>query len=242
MKCWRSGTSPRIFSTSSTPSGPEIMATEPECSALNFRSLALSWGAQGMAMAPSFKRPVRTACHSGTLPRRTITLSPRPTPSSLRRVGEPVREDGELGEVEAAFFAAGPEPDHGRPVLRGPSVYDVAPEVEPLRRLPVEARVGLLVIPYVGHDTSPFPKGISPERHSTRGPFANGPFYERPLLHQSGRRELGGVAWACGGAELDGRRRCYDLTRVDRRIEREGDPAFAVGRNGLLAQEGRCLP
>ena len=66
--------------------------------------------------------------------------------------------------------------------------------------------------------------------------------YERPLLHQSGRRELGGVAWAWGGAELDGRRRCYDLTGVDRRIEREGDPAFAVGRNGLLAQEGRAFP
>ena len=58
------------------------MATEPECSALNRRSPALSWAAQGMAMAPTFKRPVRTACHSGTLPRRTITLSPRPTPIS----------------------------------------------------------------------------------------------------------------------------------------------------------------
>ena len=33
-----------------------------------------------MAMAPSLSRPVRTTCHSGTLPRRTITLSPRSMP------------------------------------------------------------------------------------------------------------------------------------------------------------------
>ena len=76
----------------------------------------------------------------------------------LRRAREPVREDRELGEVEAAFLPARAEPDHGRPVLRRPPVYHVAPEVEPLRRLPVEGRVGLLVIAYVGHDTHLSPK------------------------------------------------------------------------------------
>src|ERR671910_1446109 len=68
-----------------------------------------------------------------------------------RRVCEPVGEDGELGEVEAAFLAARSEPDHGRHVLRRPPVYHVAPEVEPLRRLPVKVRVRLLIVAYVGH-------------------------------------------------------------------------------------------
>ena len=85
-----------------------------------------------------------------------------------RRIGEPVGEHGELGEVETALFAAGSEPHHGRPILCRPAVYHVAPEVEPLRRLPVEVRVRLLIVPYVGHDTSPFPKGSSPGQHSTR--------------------------------------------------------------------------
>src|SRR3712207_3664384 len=82
-KCRRFGTSSRNLSASPMPSGPETIIVEPECSARNFRSPERSWGAQGTAMAPSLRRPVRIACHSGTLPRRTITLSPRPTPRVL---------------------------------------------------------------------------------------------------------------------------------------------------------------
>ena len=80
------------------------------------------------------------------------------------RVREPVREDGDPGEVQAAFLGgfAHAEPDHGRPVLRGPAVHHVAPEGEPLRRLPVETRVGVGVKPDVRHGLSPFPKGSSP--------------------------------------------------------------------------------
>src|SRR5215211_2611190 len=45
-----------------------------------------------------------------------------------RRVREPVGEDRELGEIEASLLAALCQPDHGRPVLRCPTVYHVAPE------------------------------------------------------------------------------------------------------------------
>src|SRR5919205_3950885 len=85
-----------------------------------------------------------------------------------RGVRELVREDGELGEVEAAFLAARSEPDHGRSVLRGPPVDHVTPEVEPLRCLPVEVCVGPLVVPYIRQCPSPFPKGRFPTSHSTR--------------------------------------------------------------------------
>ena len=127
--------------------GAEIMATEPECSALNFRSPALSCGAQGMAIAPSFKRPVRiratqVSCRVGPSPCRRV---PRPTLSPRWRTCSRGRK---TGRSRGGVPRRRSEPDHGRPVLRGPPVDHITPEVEPLRRLPVEVCVSLLVVPY----------------------------------------------------------------------------------------------
>ena len=152
-KCLRLGASARIFSTSPMPSGPEIIATEPECSALNLRSSERSCGAQGIAIAPSLSRPVRVACHSGTLPSSTITLSPRPTPISRAALANRSESLEKSPKVIRRSSPSSPSQIMARPVF-APLVHHVASEVEPLWRLPGKPLVGGRVVADIGHGSS----------------------------------------------------------------------------------------